>query len=121
MQGKYPSNILWPTSVPVLKEPDPNCNFCRDGSDPVWLRCHQCGLIFHVHAQTVAHVPIGYNVMVPCPDPVCAAQNVFTRVPIPDCLVNPDDFESAAVLGESGPELRRVQHDPQDERLWGPL
>jgi hypothetical protein len=72
------------------------CYLCRDGSPPIPLRCWQCSFEFHVHPQSIAHIPEGANTMVLCPDPVCRAPNVFLRVsPAYGYLVNPTDWQES--------------------------
>ena len=58
------------------------------------MKCHQCAGIFHTHPYNLARIPIGGNVLILCPDNFCRAENAYARVPMPDFLINANEFQS---------------------------
>ena len=74
------------------------CAACKapgegDPQRHIIVKCWQCGLVFHFHVWQFQKVPVGANVRGLCPDPICQAENVWMRVPLPDFLVNPTDYQ----------------------------
>ena len=110
--GQWPGKLIRPTAplplVTVGTRSPLKCVRCQPefqqkDDDPVWVKCWQCGLVFHFHRQDVLRIPVGANVKGLCPDPQCYAEGVWMRTPPADgYLDTPTD-----------------RQESQESALWG--